>query len=432
MIHPQAKGNRFYYGWIIVGVALFASLVISGSRMAFGPSFKFMQEDFASNRGLLSIAMSLNQLFYGFASPLVGWLTDRYGAKTVVIVSAVITFAGLLGSSFAPNLWTLYLAYGVFAGFGFSGATVIPFSALVTRWFRRKSGLALGVFTTGTPVGQMIFAPFSMFLILGYGWRAAYVVLGAIIALVIIPLAWGLIRTDPKVMGLLPDGDTHPPEAGSPGPQATGQGLTASKSLAEAIRTKPYWLLCAGWFTCGFSGFLVATHLVPFALDLGMDPMQAATVLSLLGAFSVAGTLGIGAISDRIGCKNPLAAIYFSRFLAFPLLLTPLAASNFGFIYVFAMVMGFGQLATLPLASLLTRKIWGQQSMGVILGTILLSHQIGAAIGVYLGGAIFDVTGNYNLVFAMASGLSLLAGAASHLIREDRNPAPAPVMVPAE
>ncbi len=431
MIQPQARVGRVYYGWIIVGVALFASLVISGSRMAFGPSFKFMQEDFATNRGMLSVAMSVNQLFYGFAAPLVGWLTDRYGAKFVVIVSTIITLVGLLGSSFAPNLWVLYIAYGVFAGFGFSGATTIPFSALVTRWFHRKSGMALGVFTTGTPVGQIIFAPFSMYLILGFGWRAAYVVLGAIIALVILPLAWRLIKTDPKEMGLLPDGDTHPQATETPGSQAAGQGQIASKSLGEAIRTRSYWLLCGGWFTCGFSGFLVVTHVVPFALDLGMDPMQAATVLSLLGASSVAGTLGIGAISDRIGCKNPLAAIYASRFLAFPLLLTPLAAANLGTIYVFALVMGFGQLATLPLASLLTRKIWGQQSMGIILGTILLSHQIGAAIGVYLGGAIFDVTGNYNLVFAMASGLSLIAGIASYLIKEERITKLAPGLAPA-
>lgn len=428
----RAKTNGFYYGWIIVGVALLTSFAISGARMSFGPSFKFMQEGFGTSRELLSVAMSINQLFYGFAGPLTGWLTDRYGAKTVVIISAVLTVIGLLGSSFAPNLWVLYLAYGVFAGFGFSGTTTVPFSALITRWFRRKSGLALGLFTSGTPIGHMLIVPLASFLIVTIDWRFAYAVLGGIIALIVLPLSWRLIRADPKEMGLLPDGDTELPVVQSPGTGATGPGATASKNLAQAMRTKPYWMLCIGWFTCGFAGFLVATHLVPFATDVGMDPMHAAAVLSLLGASAAVGTLGINTLSDRIGCKNPLAAVYFSRFLVFPLLLFSLASENYMYIYVFVIVMGLGQLATFPLASVITREVFGQQSMGVILGTILLSHQVGAAIGVYLGGAIFDSTGRYDLAFLIAAGLSFIAGIASLLIREERRPVYAPTLVPAE
>lgn len=428
----QAKTSKFYYGWVIVGVALLASFVVSGARMSFGPSFKFMQEGFGASREMLSIAMSINQLFYGFAGPLTGWLTDRYGAKTVVIISAVLTMIGLLGSSFAPNLWVLYIAYGVFAGIGFSGTTTVPFSALVTRWFRRKSGLALGLFTAGTPIGHMIIVPIATYMIISASWRFAYAVLGAVIALVILPLAWKLIKTDPRDMGLLPDGDIEAPVVQTPGSGATAPGSAGSKTLADALKSKPYWLLCLGWFTCGFAGFLVATHLVPFSTDVGMDPMQAATVLSLLGAFSVVGTLGINAMSDRIGCKIPLAAVYFSRFLIFPLLVSSLASNNYLFIYIFAIIMGLGQLATFPLASVITREIYGQQSMGIILGTILLAHQIGAAIGVYLGGAMFDATGTYDGAFLIAAGLGLIAGIASLLIKEERRPVYAPSLVPAE
>lgn len=428
----QAKGGGFYYGWVIVGVGLLATLVVSGARMSFGPSFKPMLLDFDTNRGLLSLAMSLNQVSYGIAGPLTGWLSDRYGARAVIIISTVLATVGVLGSSLAPNLLVLYIAYGVFAGVGFSGATTIPFSALITRWFHRKSGLALGLSTVGTPIGHIVIAPVAMYLILVSGWRFAYIVLGAIIALVIFPLSWRLLKADPKDMGLLPDGEGPLSTAQSSPSAAVPSGVTANKSLAQAMRTQPYWMLCLGWFTCGFVGFLVATHLVPFATDVGMNPMEAVSVLALMGLFSAIGTFGAGAISDRVGRKNPLAIIYFSRFLALPLLMTPLVFSNYMLIYAFAMLMGLGQLATLPLASALTREIFGQQSMGVILGTILLAHQIGAAIGVYLGGAIFDSTGSYYWAFLLASVLSLIAAVASFLIREERRPAYAPVIAAAE
>ncbi|HLB11904.1 MAG TPA: MFS transporter, partial [Dehalococcoidia bacterium] len=256
-----------------------------------------------------------------------------------------------------------------------------------------------------------------------------YLVLGAIIALVIFPLAWRLVRPDPVQMGLLPDGDTQAQAAAS---GAAGRGLAANKSLADAMRTRAYWLICLGWFTCGYVGFMVATHLVPFATDVGMEPMAAAGVLALMGVFSAAGSFGAGAISDRVGRKNPLAIVYFSRFLAVPLLMTPLVFTNHVLIYAFAVVFGLGQLATLPLASTMTREIFGQQSMGVILGTILLAHQIGAAIGVYLGGALFDATGSYYWAFLSGALLSLIAAVGSYMIREERRPAYAPNMIPAE
>lgn len=427
----RTKGAGLYYGWVIVGVSFLASLVVSGARMSFGPSFKPMLLDFETSRGLLSVAMSLNQLFYGLAGPLTGLLADRYGPRAVIIVSTVILTVGIVGTSLAPNLWVLYIAYGVFTGFGFSGSTTIPFSALLTRWFHRKAGMALGISTTGTPVGHILIVPVCMYIIIIAGWRWAFIVLAAIIALVIFPLAWRLVKPDPKEMGLLPDGDGQAPPPGSAA-AAAAAGLLGNKSLAQAMRTRPYWLLCTGWFTCGFAGFMIATHLVPFATDVGMDPMEAAGVLALMGVFSAIGSFGAGAISDRVGRKNPLALIYFSRFLALPLLMTPLVLTNHLFIYAFAIFFGLGQLATLPLASTLTREIYGQQSMGVILGTILLAHQIGAALGVYLGGAFFDATGSYYWAFLMASLLSLVAAVGSYAIREERRPAYAPSVIPAE
>ena len=425
----QARAGGFYYGWVIVGVSFLASLAVSGARMSFGPSFKPMLLDYDTSRGALSVAMSLNQLFYGLAGPLTGWLTDRYGARAVIIMSTVVMTVGIIGTSLAPNLWVLYVAYGVFTGLGFSGSTTIPFSALLTRWFHRKAGMALGISTAGTPVGHVIIVPAGMYIILVAGWRWAYLVLGAIIALVIFPLAWRLVRPDPRQMGLLPDGDTQAQAAAS---GAAGRGLAANKSLADAMRTRAYWLICLGWFTCGYVGFMVATHLVPFATDVGMEPMAAAGVLALMGVFSAVGSFGAGAISDRVGRKNPLAIVYFSRFLAVPLLMTPLVLTNHVLIYAFAVVFGLGQLATLPLASTMTREIFGQQSMGVILGTILLAHQIGAAIGVYLGGALFDATGSYYWAFLSGALLSLIAAVGSYMIREERRPAYAPNMIPAE
>jgi MFS family permease len=413
-----------YYGWIVVAVSFLAYMLVSGSRMSFGPSFKPMLADFETNRGMLSLAMSLNQVFYGLAGPVVGWLSDRWGAKSVIFASALLAALGMVGSSLAPNLWMLYLAYGVFLAIGFSGATTIPVSALITRWFRRRSGLALGIATAGTPAGHLLMVPMGMYFILLLGWRSTYALLGGLIALLVLPTTWWLLKGDPSEVGGLPDGEAgwskELGQAAATSLRGEGAEERPDQGLGQALRSKPYWLLSTGWFTCGFTGFMIAAHLVPFATDAGFGEMQAATALALMGGISVFGTLGVGGISDRLGRKNPLAAMYFLRFLSFPLIMTTLVASHHFLVYLFAVIMGFTLLATVPLTSALVREIYGQQSMGIILGTILLVHQVGAAIGVYLGGAIFDATRSYYWAFMIGALLALVAAVGSFLIREDR------------
>jgi len=204
----------------------------------------------------------------------------------------------------------------------------------------------------------------------------------------------------------------------SAGPAAAGGLATMRRtSVREAARTRPFWLVMVAFFICGYGDVFFTTHLVPFAVEAGIPDMAAAGALGLMGGFSFLGVLVAGAASDRVGRKNPLAALYFFRALA----LAALALSSGELtVYLAAAVVGLTFISPGPLASALLADRYGALSVGALYGLAILSHQIGGALGAYLGGLIFDTTGSYYWSFVSAALLTLIAAGAAFSIRELR------------
>lgn len=424
--------SKWFYGWTIVAIVFFMSFLVSGARISFGVFFKPILTDFGWDRAALSSVVSVNMLVYGISSPLIGRLADRYGPKIVISISLLVFAIGMIAMNWTFSLWYMYIVYGIIVALGFSGASSVSVATLVRRWFNRKSGMAMGIAMAGIPTGQLLVIPLAAYLIILYGWRTTNVILGILILLMVFPLIMVLVKSNPSEKGCLTDGDAIGGETANPIGSMNGMVAVNGRmdiSLKGAIGTAPFWLLASGWFTCGFTGFLVMTHLVPFATDIGLSPLAAANALAILGGMSVVGTAGIGVFSDRLGRKNPLALVYFLRVIALPFLMSVTAASGPAPLYVFAVIYGLTNLATLPLTSSMVADLYGPKYMGIIVGTISVIHQIGAALGIYLGGAIFDLTGSYYWAFFMGIILAFIASISSFMIKEREYQIPVPITV---
>jgi MFS family permease len=241
----------------------------------------------------------------------------------------------------------------------------------------------------------------------------AWVVLGLLILLLVVPLVWVLLKDDPAELGLLPDGAPQPVHGSQTVPVRPGP--LEVEHWQQSFRSTPMWQLCGGYFVCGFTIALISTHFVPFAIERGVSPATAATAFGLMSGLNVVGVLVVGALADRGGRKNLLGLVYALRGCAYvALLLAPGAWS----LWSFAVIMGFSWWATLPLTSALTAEIYGLKHLGVLNGIAFTGHQIGGALSIQLGGVLRDLTGSYEVPFAVAALLLFVASLVSFAVQE--------------
>jgi predicted MFS family arabinose efflux permease len=250
-----------------------------------------------------------------------------------------------------------------------------------------------------------------MWLTLSWGWRTAFVVLGAGFLAIILPLILALVRNDPQDMGLQPYG-------AAPGPRTDRRvdPLVERTTLREAIGTTPFWLLAGSFWVCGYTSTgLVLTHLIPHATEHGFHGGQAAQALGVMGAFNIVGTIASGWICDRYGLKGPLAAYYGLRGLS--LVFLPYVGTVPG-LFAWAVVFGLNYISTVPATTALTAKIYGRYSVGELSGWIFFSHQIGSAVGSLVGGYFYDRFGDYTVAFHSAALVAFAATIMVLAIRE--------------
>jgi MFS family permease len=399
----MARGRLFYGWWVTLAFAVMVFLS-SGVRFSVGPFLKPIVADLGTDRGTYSLVVSLSLLLYGVFMPFVGRLVERWGARPVAILGTLVFAVSLAATGLVTQIWQLAIVYGVFVALGLSATGHVIGSAVVSRWFTRRRATALSLLGAASMAGMSLLVPVSMWLILAVGWRVTYAIIGLGGAVILLPLALWVVRESPESMGLAPDGVTRAPAAAN----AMGADRTA---VSEAIRTTPFWQLCGGMFTCGFSMSLLSAHGVPMLTDHGYHAMLASGAVGLLGASSFAGSVLLGAIADRFGPRPVLAWLYGTRTLLFAALFfvrdSPLA------LLVIAVLGGASMSGSLAMTSALTADIFGRYSVGSVFGTIFVVHQAGAALGSGLGGLLFELTGSYGPAFAIAGVQLLIAAAVS-------------------
>jgi len=406
---------RMYYGWCIVATTFCMALISMGARSGFGVFVLPMSEEFGWNRSTISLAASIGALVSGLSQPFLGRLYDRLGGRQLILASLVVSGVGTMLLALTTNIMGLILLFGGVLSIAMGGSSLTTTSALLAKWFHRQRATAVALNASGASVGGLLLVPLTVYLIHLVGWRLAWVVLGLLLLIVVAPLAYALLKDDPAELGLLPDGEPQPPGAGQTAP--AGPGPLEVEHWQQSFRSLPIWQLCGGYFVCGFTIALISTHFVPFVIERGVSATTAATAFGLMSGLNVVGVLAVGALADRGGRKNLLGLVYTLRGCAYAALV--LAPGSWS-LWIFVVIMGFSWWATLPLTSALTAEVYGLKHLGILNGLAFTGHQIGGALSIQLGGVLRDLTGSYDLPFAIAGLLLCGASLVSFAIREQR------------
>ncbi len=402
------KLKHLHYGWRMVIMGACILTVGALVHFVFGVFLRPMTAEFNWERGALSGALSVSILLVGLFSIPSGRISDKYGPRVLLTISGLLIGTGFLLMSQINSLWQAYLIWGLFIGIGGSGLW-IPLVSTIPRWFAKKRGIAIGITVAGVGLGGIIAPLLAQWLISAYEWQQAFIILGLITFIGIIPLAQ-FMKHSPQRVGLKPYvedetiKDEHLLVAG---------GL----SFSQAIKTSRFWVWGLIQLLFFFSLEATVVHIVPHAIDIGVSPIIAASIVSIIAGGSVIGRLSTGSISDKVGSRLLLIACVSLAALA---LLWLLFAKEIWMLYVFAVILGVSYGGVVPLQIVVSAELFGSGSLGTILGSFMLFITIGSALGPPLAGSIFDITGSYSLAFLISVIISVLAIILSLILLRDK------------
>jgi MFS family permease len=391
---------------VVIVAGCLISLLSFGPRSVMGLFLAPMTEARGWSREIFALSIAIQNLLWGIGQPIAGAIADRWGSGRVLAAGGLIYAGGLALMAWAPTPLWLHVSAGVMIGIGMAAASfTIVLAALGRRVPPEKRSIVFGIGTAAGSMGQFIFAPFGQTMIQSFGWGEALLIL-ALVTLAIPVLSIAL--------------------AGRPG--AEGQVIreqSFGQALSEAFAHRSYLLLTAGFFVCGFHVAFITAHLPAFIVDRGLDPRIGAWSLALIGLFNVIGSLASGYIGQHYSKPIFLALIYFLRAVAITLfVLLPVTPVS---VLVFAATIGLLWLSTVPPTSGLVAIMFGPKYMGTLMGIVFFSHQVGAFLGVWLGGRLYDQTGSYDVVWWLGVALGIFAGIVHLPIREAPAYAAAPV-----
>ncbi len=405
--------DRLFYGWVVVAAFLVIGIALYGIHFSFGIFFKSIESEFSLTRAATSAILSANMIFTGVCSFFAGWALDRYGPRIVVLLMGIFTGLSLVLTSQTNALWQLFITYSLLLAMG-TGPTYVVLMSAVSRWFDKKRGLALGLASLGIGLGMVVMAPFATYLITNFDWHTAYLIIGIIAWLMVLPLAM-LLKKDPREVGSLPDG-VKPYAARVKSEEISLQPIDSPLSLV--FRTRSFWLLVFIWFLFAACLFLIFTHLVPHITDMGFSAGQAAAVLSLIGLAAIPGRLVMGIASDRLGRKLALSTCTLLLAGAIAWLVW---AQDLWSLYLFALVFGFSQSGFGSSGGALVSDTFGLGKIGAIFGLLEIGFGIGAALGPAIGGLIFDISQSYSMAFLLGAMAMLMATLLVVLIKRGTN-----------
>ena len=410
-----------YYGWYVLATTMFVAFVTTGARSSFGIFVIPMEEEFGWSRTTISLAAATGFLVNGITQPFAGQLFDRFDGRKVILSGLVITGLATAALSLTFNFFFLMFVFGFVLSAAISGASGTNILALLSKWFRRRRATAMGLNVAGSSLGGLLLVPFGMYLLQATDWRLTWIALGLIVLVLSVPLAFVFIRNDPAQKGLLPDGDPIPPENLQDQQALAADTMDQQRGAFEvdrwhrSFRSPPMWQMSFAFSVCGFTTGMISAHLVPYAIDEGISPSMAATIFGFMMGLNIVGAIGAGILADRFGRKNVLASVYFLRGIGYILLL--LIPGSTGF-WAFASLAGFSWIASVPLTASLTADVYGLRALATISGVSYLCHQVAGFVSILLAGYLFDVTGSYQMPFAIAGALLFPAAISAFTIKE--------------
>jgi MFS family permease len=398
----MSERPRFFYGWWIVVVSAiglglgYAPIIV----YSFGVFIKPLTQELHSNRASISLAFTLANLLQSVSSPLAGRLADRFGARRVILLSTVILALLLVSSHLlSAKLWDFYVFYGLL-GFVGSGPAPIPYVKVISRWFDRRRGLALGLTMFGIGSGAILMPALTQRLIAMLGWRSTYMVIGLLVLVVSVPAVAFFLKESPEEMGLLPDGAIAARQA------AEKQNIAEGMAWRDTRHSKAFWLMVGAIFLVGASVHGCVLHLVPLLSDRGVSSNRVALATSFLGSALLIGRVGSGYLLDRFFAPRVAMCLFGAAACGIALLRIG-AASGFVFLAVFMIGLGMG--AEVDIIAYLVSRYFGLRAFGEVYGYAFASYVLAGALGPWLMGLGFDRSGSYGSVLVGFLLATLLA-----------------------
>ncbi len=410
LMTEASAAPRLFYGWVVVAIAFLTMAVAVSARTGFSLLYPELLDEFGWDRGATAGAYSLGFVASTTMLPLVGWMMDRWGPRVVVPIGAFLVSSGLALTVLIESIVGLYATMGLLVVNGSMAMSYIVHSMFLPNWFVRNRGLAVGVAFAGVGIGGAVLLPAMQWVIDVHGWRAACLAMAGLILLLIVPLNAVFQRGHPAPMGLEPDGGPGRGQSGPPPDPIVDHAWTETEwTVARAIRTWRFWMVSTAFFCGLFCWYAYQAHQTTFLIDAGFDAGFAATALGAVALGGVICQIGTGALSDRFG-----------REVAWTFTLSGLAATAVLFIWlgqapsvwlVWTMVVVQGCLGnglSVLFGAVITEIFQGPR-LASIFALISLCGNVGAGVGAWMLGWLFDLTGSYDPGFGLCLGLALLS-----------------------
>ena len=398
------KARDVYWGWYLVFGAFAIMIITYGVRYSFGVFVKPMFVEYNWGMTVIQLGASINLISYACTGVWTGWFLDKVAPKWVMTAGILITTTGLLLASTVKTPLGLYLTYGVLVGSGSAGCGAVVASAAVGKWFNRYRGLAIGITTMGIGFGTMLMAPFAGYVVKYYGWRSGFLSIGIImlvVGLFISQIFMG--KTGPEEIGLMPDGE----KIGDRQTELSNAIQPKDNiSLKPVIKSLQFWILvfCN---VCAVMTVMMTFNLqIAYAIHNGIDALEAAAALGVIGITGSCGKFFFGWLSDRIRDAKYSAALGF--FIMALGLFVLYKAKTVTVLYAFALIYGFGYGSLAPVMPYLISDRFGRHILGAAYGLLIFfATGLGGSVGPVLGGYIFDKTGSYDLGWLISTAILL-------------------------
>lgn len=363
-----------------------------------------MLVDLSMTRTEFSTVIAIGMLVFGAGMPLAGWLLKRFSTRVTLMIGLILTCIAILWTVVSHNLLSFLLSFGILLSLGLSFMSPVVMTPIISEWFVQKRGQALFYMTTGAMAGIAVVTPLETILIDSIGWQNTLLFFGVLFIILVIPAALFVMREAPTNINL---DITKEHEAGINKESYQQSQLT----WRDALKTKPYWQVVVGLFACGFSMNLLGSHAVPMLTDHHFSPAVASFGIGLIGFTAIFSTLALGTIADRYPRRNILGTIYIVRAFGFFGLIYVATAWQLYFVAIIGGLVWAGSTAT---ASAIIGDLYGVHLIGILYGWAYFGHQVGGAVGSFLGGWGYEMFGTHVIAFGTAGILLIIAGLVSY------------------
>lgn len=405
-------GLPFFYGWVVVGVAFITMAIGVNARTSFSLLFPPILDEFGWSRGTIAATFSIGFVVSTIITPFIGTMMDRFGPRLVVPLGGLLSSLGLIATTYASEPWHFYVTLGVLVVGGSIFMSYIGHTLFLPNWFDRRRGLAVGLAFAGAGVGAMLLFPWMQSAIQAEGWRYACVVIAGILLVVLVPLNILFQRHRPRDLGLEIDGGRLSDENAGHARRANRDSRIVDRAWletewtpAKALRTSRFWWLVAAFIAALYAWYAVQVHQTRYLIDVGISAETAAIALGLVGLTGVVGQIAVGALSDRIGREVAWTIALLGFLLTYACLFLLQSWPSEWLMYVMVGFQGFIGYGMASVFGAVPAELFSGKKYGAIFGMIGALSSSGAAIGPWLTGLFFDMSGNYETAFTVAMGV---------------------------